>query len=131
MAALDQLIRHQIAGVAVGSGQQFARRVRHHRHADFVVAVDGRHIVEFANHHAHIQGGAAAVDHQRFGKFINVRVEQMGQRRRQALRHHLHIHDAEQLAFVQGDIAHQILALRFDALFVTLTVVRLVELGDR
>ncbi|MNL63022.1 hypothetical protein D3C87_1871030 [compost metagenome] len=55
----------------------------------------------------------------------------MRQRRRQALRHHLHVDDTEQFAFVQRDVAHQILALRFDALFITLAVVRLIELGYR
>ena len=55
----------------------------------------------------------------------------MGKRGRQAFRHNLHIHNAEQLALIQGDVAHQVTTLSLDAALVALAVVRVVELGDR
>ena len=54
----------------------------------------------------------------------------MRQRRRQAFWHDLDVSNTEQLAFVERDIAHQVATFRFNAAFVALAVVRVVELGD-
>ena len=130
VATLDELVGHQIAGVAVRRRQRLAGRVGYHGDADLVVAVDIGDVVKLADDDPHVQGGATAVDHQRLGELVAARANQAGQGRRQALRHHLDADDIEQLTFVEADVTHQVAALLLDLLFIALAVIRVVELGD-